>query len=187
MGVLSSGNTKLNLFIKNETETIKNKIAQYPVQRGQPLVDHTQRESKAWTFEGLLFGRNQSDIDAKFNQLLTWQQQGTLLTYNGAIHHGDLLITDLEKVYDEGGYRNAIKISISLLHVRVVSSSFVKAVHVGPKAPTKPVPPGVWVTVRAGNTYWGWWMQYGTPIQTLRNWNHWPDRQIPIGVRARVK
>ncbi|MFP7481249.1 LysM peptidoglycan-binding domain-containing protein [Weissella paramesenteroides] len=51
------------------------------------------------------------------------------------------------------------------------------------KAPSS----GVYVTVRPGNTYWGWWVKYGTPIQTLRNWNHWPDRRIPIGARARVK
>lgn len=187
MGVLSDGKTKLDLFIENEQETITNKVAQYPVQRGQPIIDHTQRENKSWQFEGKIFGNNQHDIDTKFSKLLDWQYQGTLLTYNGAIHHSNLIIQELSKTYDDGGFRNAIKINITLQNISIVSSSFVKATHVGAKAPTKPAVPGVWVTVRAGNTYWGWWMQYGTAIQTLRNWNHWPDRNIPIGARARVK
>ncbi|KRK40793.1 LysM peptidoglycan-binding domain-containing protein [Loigolactobacillus bifermentans] len=186
MGVLSDGKTKLELFVESEHEMIDNIIAQHPVQRGQPMIDHTQRESKTWDFEGKIMAGNQHLVDNKFTQLLTWQEQGVILSYNGAIHHPNLIISHLEKTYDEGGYSNAVKFSISLTNIRIANTSFVKAKHVGAKAPTKPKSPGKYVTVVAGNTYWGWWQKYGTPIQTLRNWNKWPDRRIPIGVKARV-
>ena len=118
---------------------------------------------------------------------MSWQHDGALLVYTGAIRRSSMLITNLHRTEDDGGFVNAIKFSMELTHVEIVKSSFVKAVNVGPKKPSPPANPGVWVTVRPGNTYWGWMMQYGTSIQQLRNWNHWPDRRIPIGVRARVK
>ena len=105
--------------------------------------------------------------------------------WHGAIYKGDLILENITKDYDEGGFKNAIKVSIKFKEAKTVQSSFVRVQHVGPITP--PSPPGLWVTVVAGNTYWGWWKQYGTPIQTLRNWNKWPDRRIPIGARARVK
>ena len=99
-----------------------------------------------------------------------------------------MILTNITKTYDEGGFKNAIKVVLEFKEAHIVSTSFVKVQHVGPVKPTPPPsPPQIWVTVRPGNTYWGWWRQYGTPIQTLRNWNHWPDRFIPVGARARVK
>lgn len=187
MGVLSDGKTKLDAFVTTEEETISNKVAQYPVQRGNPLIDHTQRESKSWNFEGKIFGANRAEIDAKWNTLLTWQQNGALLTYTGAIYHTDILIQDLTKTYDDGGFTNAVKFNGTLQYVSMVSSSFVKATNTGFTKPTPPATPGVWITVKAGNTYWGWWQKYGTSINQLRAWNKWPDRRIPIGARARVK
>lgn len=187
MGILSDGKTKLEFSAESEEETIKNNVAQHPVQRGQPIADHTQRESKDWQFSGKLYAANQHEIDVKYQKLLDWQYNGTLLTYNGAIHHNNIIIEELNKTYEDGGFKNALKITLSLKNVNLVSTSFVKATHVGPKTPSKPASPGVYVTVRGGDTYWGWWVKYGTAIQTLRNWNHWPDRRIPIGVRARVK
>lgn len=185
MGTFKSGKTKIQVSIENETETIKNLVSQYPVQRGTPVADHTQRESKTWSFDGKLYGKNQHDIDVKFSKLLDWQFKGTILSYNGAIRHKNIIIEEMTKTYDDCGFKNAIKINFTLRNIRIVKTSFVKKKHVGPKPPKKTK--GVYVTVRPGDTYWGWWVKYGTSIQTLRNWNHWPDRVIPIGRRARVK
>ena len=187
MATLKKGNVGVEIFSESEEEEITNKVAQYPVQSGNNITDHTQRESLTWTFEGKIFGKNKAEIDRKYGQLVNWQHDGSLLTYTGAIRRSSMLITNLHRTEDEGGFANAIKFSMELTHVEVVKSSFVKAVNVGPKKPSPPANPGVWVTVRPGNTYWGWMIQYGTSIQQLRNWNHWPDRRIPIGVRARVK
>ena len=119
-------------------------------------------------------------------QLLNWSQGSTLLQFRGAIRHNGMLISHLEKTYDDGGFQNAVKFNISLTAVYTVNVYWAKAKNSGKKQAKAPSS-GVYVTVRPGNTYWGWWVKYGTPIQTLKNWNHWPDRRIPIGARARVK
>lgn len=187
MGVLSSGKSKITIRAESEQETVTNTVAQYPIQRGQPIVDHTQRESKTWSFDAKLYGKNQKAIDVQYQKLLDWQFAGTLLKYNGAVRHSNIIISELSKTYDDGGFKNAMKISISLTAVWLVKSSFTKAKHVGPKKAKSSKKAGKYVTVRAGNTYWGWWVKYGTSINTLRKWNKWPDRRIPIGAKARVK
>lgn len=187
MGVLSDGKTQLNLLFESEDEAFESKVASHPIQNGQPVTDHTQIESQIWSMSGWIFGDNQQQVDVKFGRLISWQQEGTLLTWNGAIHHDNMIIQSMNKTYDDGGKKNAVKISITLQWVSIVSTSFVAATNTGFQQSSPPANPGVWITVRGGNTYWGWWQQYGTPIQTLRNWNHWPDRFIPIGARARVK
>ena len=116
---------------------------------------------------------------------MSWQYSGNTLSWRGAIVHSNLMLVKITKTYDEGGFKNALKVDLELREVKTVASSYTAVKHVGPVNPPKPK--AVYVTVVRGNTYWGWWKKYGTPIQTLRNWNKWPDRYIPIGARARVK
>lgn len=187
MGVLKAGKVSIKISAETEDEDLALKVSQYPVQSGNAITDHVQQESETWSLEGKIYGKNTADVDKKYQQLLNWSNSGTLLRYDGAIHHGNMMITSLHKTYDSGGFTNAIKFNMELQYVAVVKTSFTKAKHVGPKKPKPAKSKGTYVTVRAGNTYWGWWVKYGTPIQTLRNWNHWPDRRIPIGARARVK
>ncbi|KRO15904.1 LysM peptidoglycan-binding domain-containing protein [Lacticaseibacillus saniviri] len=189
MAVLSDGKKKVEISFESEEEAIQNTIATHPVQRGNPIVDHTQRESQTWEFKGKIFGKNQTEIDKKFQQLINWQFYGNLLTYHGAVHHGNMLISELHKTYDEGGYKNALEIDISLTWVMTVTSSFVGAKNTGPKSPTKgsATKKGTYITVKAGDTYWAWASRYGTSIPTLRSWNKWADTRIPIGAKARVK
>ncbi|WP_076149763.1 LysM peptidoglycan-binding domain-containing protein [Ligilactobacillus murinus] len=185
MAKLTDGKKTVDIFAESEQEEIVNKVAQYSVQSGNAISDHTQRESIEWTMTGLIQGKDHNEINNKWAQLMDWQYRGVVLSWRGAIYRDDFLIESMTKDYDEGGFKNAIKVNIKFKGVTTVQSSFVRVQHVGPITP--PAPPGLWVTVVAGNTYWGWWKQYGTPIQTLRNWNKWPDRRIPIGARARVK
>lgn len=187
MAVLTDGKHKITVSFETEEEAIKNQVAQHPVQRGQPIVDHTQRESKSWQMSGKLYGKNLHEVDTQYKQLLDWQYNGTLLTIKSAIRDSNTIIESLNKNYDDGGFTNAVRITIGFTKVAIVTSSFTKAKHTGNKTPTKPKVTGTWVTVKAGNTYWGWMMKYGTSISQLRKWNKWPDRRIPIGARARVK
>ena len=190
MGVLSDGKKKIKISMLKEEETIENNVAQYPVQRGQPIVDHTQRQSKTWEMEGQLQGKNQKAIDALYTQLLNWQYAGTLLTWTGAIRHPSILIAKLNKSYSDGGFVNALPITLSLTAVTLVKTPAGAKKSKGPKKPAKKKSAkkkGTYVTVKSGNTYWGWSQRYGTSIATLRKWNGWPDRRIPIGKKARVK
>ena len=180
-----SNGHSVDVFSLTEHEDVNIDVATHPVEDGSPITDHSQIQSKNFRFGGWITGNNQSDIDAKYQQLLDWSQNGTLLNYSGAIRHNSMLMSNLTKDYEDGGYQNAIKFSVDLTWVRTVKVTWNKNVNAGKKQATPP--PGVYVTVVAGNTYWGWWVQYGTSIDQLRAWNGWPDRFIPIGARARVK
>ncbi|KRL81812.1 hypothetical protein FC36_GL001407 [Ligilactobacillus equi DSM 15833 = JCM 10991] len=188
MAKLTDGKKTVEIFALSEEESIENKVSQYPVQSGNPITDHTQRESFTETFSGWIKGKDHNEINDKWSQLMNWQYAGASLTWHGAIIHGNLMLTNITKTYEDGGFKNALKVDLELREVKTVSASYAAVKHVGPVNPPKPkANPAVYVTVVPGNTYWGWWRKYGTPIQTLRNWNHWPDRFIPVGARARVK
>lgn len=168
-----------------EEETVTPSITQHPVENGSPLSDHTQRTSKGISIQGFLFGNSSSN---DYKKLMSWQDGGVLLTYRGRIYHGSLLLNGLTKQY--GNYSNGFAINFQLLVIQKATTSWKKKVqNKGKQQIKQPAkkPAAVYVTVKPGNTYWGWWKRYGTPIQTLRNWNKWPDRFIPIGKRARVK
>lgn len=185
MAKLSDGKKSIDIFVKNENEQIDSNVSTHPIETGSPITDHSQRESKTFEFDGLLMGKNQADVDSLYSQLLSWQDNSTLLQFRGAIRHNDMLITHLEKTYEEGGFQNAVSFNLTLTAVYMVKLDWVKATNSGKK---QAEPTGaVYVTVQPGNTYWGWWVQYGTSIDQLRAWNGWPDRFIPIGARARVK
>ena len=177
----------VEIFVKSENESIDSNVSTHPIETGSPITDHAQRESKTHTFSGLIYGNDQSQVDARYNQLMYWQSGGDLLQFRGAIRHNDLLISHLEKTYDEGGKRNAVSFNITLTTVTLVNLKWDKATNTGKKQAAPPVDPGVYVTVVAGDTYWGWWVKYGTSIDQLRAWNNWNDYLIPIGARARVK
>lgn len=175
----------VEVFVMSEHEELNIDVSTHPVEDGSPITDHSQLQSKSFTLSGWLHGNNQSDVDAKYQQLLDWSQSGALVNYSGAIRHNGMLISNLTKDYDDGGFQNVVKFSLDLTAVFTVKVTWNKNVNAGKKQATPPA--GVYVTVVAGNTYWGWWVQYGTSIDQLRAWNGWPDRFIPIGARARVK
>lgn len=130
-----------------------------------------------------------SQANAHYAQLVKWQARGTLVKYFGAMNSGTVMIKELNRVADDGGYKNGYKITMTLQQVNIIGWGKKKRKHAGVKKPHKGKRKSkkVYVTVKPGNTYWGWSMKYGTSISTLRKWNRWPDRRIPIGKKARVK
>lgn len=141
MAQLTDGAKTVDIFAESEEEAITNKVAQYSIQSGDAIVDHTQRETIEWTMTGLIYGRDHNDINNKWLQLITWQYAGTVLFWKGAIYKGSLILENITKTYDEGGFKNAIKVSIKFKEAKTVESSFVKVQHVGPITP--PSPPGL--------------------------------------------
>ena len=185
MGYFFNDSHKIHFHSVTEEENVSAKVAQYSIQNGNNVADHAFRDAKTLEFDGYLFGNDLSDCDRQYQQFLNWQRSGSLLHYYGATYNNNLLITNLEKNYTDGGFRNAIKVKINVTRVDITKTFFYKT----PYKPVSPPPKdnAVYVTVKWGNTYWGWWKQYGTPINTLRAWNKYPDRRIPCGVRVRVK
>ncbi|MGV0167214.1 phage baseplate protein [Furfurilactobacillus sp. WILCCON 0119] len=175
----------IEVFPQDEgKEEVAMNVAQYPVENGAPMANHVQEDHKQLDFSGLVVGDNLTEADAKYIQLMYWAQAGTLVDIHGVWTVYNCLISNVTKTRKDG-QQNALGFSISLIEVRLPKSSWTKRQNLGVQPAAQG--PGTYVTVQPGNTYWGWWCQYGTAIQTLRDWNHWPDRIIPIGARARVK
>lgn len=186
MATLTDSNGRsLEVVLLTEDEDLTMNVSTHPVEDGAPITDHSQIDSETFSFTGWVRGANQSEVDAKYNQLRTWGLDGTLINLNGAIRRTGLLISNVHKTYDDGGFQNAIKFNMDLTSVFTAKVTWYKNVNAGKKQATPPA--GVYVTVVPGNTYWGWWQQYGTSIDQLRAWNGWPDRLIPVGARAKVK
>ncbi|MGL5301495.1 MAG: phage baseplate protein [Weissella confusa] len=185
---------KARVYIAANTEELDRSfnIAQNPIEGGSAMTDHISMDSDAGTIDGYMLGDGAGNVDAQdyVVQLIKWQNSGTPLKWYGRRYVEPILIEDFNQTYD--AVANAVKVSITWKFLRITQRPQEIAIAVkkpaNPPAPPKPAtPPGVWVTVVAGNTYWGWMMQYGTSIDQLRAWNGWPDRFIPIGVRARVR
>ncbi len=56
MAVLAVGNEQVVIHVEREEEETTNTVSKYPIQAGNNITDHTQREEQTFTFEGLLFG-----------------------------------------------------------------------------------------------------------------------------------
>lgn len=138
MAKLSDGKKTVDIFAESEQEEIVNKIAQYSVQSGNAISDHTQRESIEWTMTGLIQGKDHNEINNKWAQLMDWQFRGVVLSWRGAIYRDDFLIESMTKDYDEGGFKDAIKVNLKFKGVTTVQSSFVRVQHVGPITPPSP-------------------------------------------------
>ena len=182
MGEIRYGKQAIKVVNSSESESRSSTVTQFPVEEGAPVSDHTQFQGKTVQMTGFLLGSN---AEQNYKTLSDWQDKGYLIEYRGRIYIKDIVIDNVSKTYDKIG--NGFGISIAFTPIRRAKTSWTKVPNSGKKQPTPAKSTAIYVTVKRGNTYWGWWKQYGTPIQTLRNWNKWPDRFIPIGKRARVK
>ncbi len=62
MAKLTDGKKTVDIFAESEQEEVVNKVAQYSVQSGNAISDHTQRESIEWTMTGLIQGKDHNEI-----------------------------------------------------------------------------------------------------------------------------
>ena len=182
MGYIQFESTRIDIVSSSESESRTSSVTQYPVESGSPVSDNAMYSGGSITISGFLLGSNSED---SFNTLIEMQRNARLVTYRGRIYWKDAVIQDIGKGYER--YENGFSVTITLQEIRIASAVWDKIPQPPiAKQPSKPST-AVYVTVKKGDTYWGWWQQYGTAIQTLRDWNKWPDRVIPIGARARVK
>lgn len=190
MGAIEFNGTRIELVNSTENESSSASITQYPVEEGMPFSDNMTWNGYSVQITGYLLG---DAAEESYNTLKEWQISSELVSFRGRIYLKNAGIQDISKGYDR--YENGFSITITLIPIRIASVFWEKI----PQPPTVKQPEKskqdedktatneTFVTVKAGDTYWGWWKQYGTAIQQLRDWNKWADRQIPIGSRARVK
>lgn len=169
---------------KLEHQTTLN-VPQYPVETGAPMTDHAQIQEKTFSISGDLIDDNWNGVYQQMQTLQSWTDEYKVIGVRHGFWDTNYIISDFTPSMSVA--TNSIAVDMTLTKIRMPKSSYTKRKNSGKKAPAKKKSSAVWLTVRRGNTYWGWSMRYGTSIPQLRSWNHYPDRFIPIGVRVRVK
>lgn len=182
--IIQSKTDKIYIVPETMGQETSSDVASYPVEGGNSITDNARFNSNEFSVSGLIFGKDLKDCDRKCITLHWMQRLNMIVSVHGLMNDPDYMIISFKKEY-ANGYGNAVRVDLTLRNVRMPKSSFVGIKNSGKKQPSQPS--GTYLTVVSGNTYWGWSQRYGTSIQQLRDWNHWPDRFIPIGAKARVK
>lgn len=178
--------------IYGEQESVSNtvNVTSYPVEKGFPITDSVERKPKTLSVSGYILGKRAKDADTIAAAIEKLQNKGKLVSYVGRMKVSDVIITKFDRDYS-ADIANGFSCSFDLQEIRIAKTPYVKKKTKkkvsGKKTVKKKKSTKVYHKVKPGDTYWGMWKKYGTPINTLRKWNKYPDRRIPIGVKLRVK
>lgn len=182
--------------VEEETPTHTETLATNPVESGLPIGGIGQQEQPTIAITGKFYGADNSTRRDKLSRLIAYADNQTEIEYHGiqTINHAQ--ISEIAIQNTSPMPTNYLAFTMTIVEVRFALSNMSEAVSLPAKkgkvkakrgSAKKKTNNKKYVIVRRGNTYWGWWRQYGTSIATLRKWNKWRDRFIPIGKKARVK
>jgi len=161
-----------------------------PVDRGDPRARYSRRSSKTLTGTYYLFGTEEHSLDARFNKFQKWALHGYELQVRGFSKFAHARITEVDKTQF---YGNALKMSINFTYILPQKVGYTKRKK---KVVAKKTTKGgdgknktkkLYVTSKAGTTYWGIAQKKKVSVKSLEKMNKWPARKIPIGVRIRYK
>ncbi|WP_268914121.1 LysM peptidoglycan-binding domain-containing protein [Lentilactobacillus sp. SPB1-3] len=209
------GSTNSYVFIDNtsESETASTEVTTNTISPGQYINHYTQTQPIQRQIEGKLGGSSLSKVSGlkkQFNMLRRWATNGTEVEFHGQKYSSSAILTSVTANFDQPR-DNALAVSVSLQDVRWAESATKKKSannkgssssnssnnksknDTGTKSPTKgdrdKVKPkaGKYLTIKKGDTYWAYHLKFGSSIANLRSWNGYPDRELPIGKKVRVK
>lgn len=197
------------VFVDNttESETSTSDMTTNSIAPGQYVNHYTQNQPTQRQIDGKLGGSSVSKVSGlkkQYNMLRRWSRNGTEVE----LHHGQrssnsAVLTSTGLNFDTPR-DNALPVSIALEDVKWATSEVKKSskkkttskkqagsgnpksATKGTRKTTKPKA-GKYITIKKGDTYWGYHVSYGTSIAKLRSWNGFPDRKLPIGKKVRVK
>ncbi|UZH06456.1 LysM peptidoglycan-binding domain-containing protein [Heyndrickxia coagulans] len=179
--------------IANIQESFTNTVnaTSYPTEKGLPTTDSVKRQPKTFNITGKILAKSNSEAIKIYEALEKKQNAGTLVTYVGRTTAKNVLITSMTPTFDATN-KNGMGISIDLQEVRIAKSPYVKKKTTKKKSGKKSTSKTkkttkVYHVTKRGDCYWKMWKKYGTSVATLRKWNKYPDRRIPIGIKLRVK
>ncbi|CAJ1226674.1 LysM peptidoglycan-binding domain-containing protein [Lactiplantibacillus xiangfangensis] len=186
---------KIGLHSLTEDETNTQSVTQYPVDGHNAVTDHVRRESKVISLTVRLDEGTMAKTVKVYNKLNYWGFKGIELQYHGAgIAVGHCVISSLAKHIEK--YQTAMDVTIELTYVYFVTTSVIKHKKAKKKKGKREAKSSKskskkskkkYVRVKRGDTYWLYHQKTGASIASLRKWNKYPDRRIPIGVRVRIK
>lgn len=189
---------EVSLFIEKESEKYRVEATEYAVEKGEPFTDHVAKRPEEFTITGYILSDN---WQLSRDKLKGYMNSGTILKYVGKTTASDVVILDMPLEHDSN-IKNGAAINITLRKIRITKTAWEKAdskqkpqqkptTNSGKKKPvsknSKPANAPVYHIMKKGQTYWWLAKKYGTTVGALRELNPWPDRQIPIGAKARVK
>lgn len=196
------------VYIDNttESETVTTDLTTNSIAPGQYVNHYTQTSPVQHQIDGKLGGSlisKMKGLKEQLDRLKRWSTNGT----ETELHHGQrqsnhAVLTSVTSTYD-APRDNAIPVSITIEDVKWAKSEVSKksksktitkkSNNTGKKTPTKGTrktnkpKAGKYLTIKKGDTYWGYHVSFGTSIAKLRSWNGFPDKALPIGKKIRVK
>lgn len=186
-------NTVFFLSEQSPSEQSSFNVPTHPVDSDDPRTNYVSESSRQLSGTYWLFGDSLDDCNQQYEKLLNLAKSGVKFAIDGFSKWGTANIASLQKQIGENA-GNALQLSIQFnyakdAHIQTARDITPKppAPPVPPPPPPVPAPPGVWVRVNKGDTYWRAMTIYGTSIAQLEAWNPWEAHVIPIGVMMRVK
>ncbi|KJW12872.1 hypothetical protein VC81_03725 [Levilactobacillus spicheri] len=196
------------VYIDNttESETVTTDLTTNSIAPGQYVNHYTQTSPVQHQIDGKLGGSLISEIKGlkeQFDSLKRWSTNGTEIE----LHHGQRqsnhsVLTSVAANFD-APRDNAVPVSVAIQDVKWAKSEISKkskkktttnkGANTGKKTATKGTrkdtkpKAGKYLTIKKGDTYWGYHVSFGTSIAKLRSWNGFPDKALPIGKKIRVK
>lgn len=167
------------------------KVTSYPTEKGLPITDNVQRQSKTFSITGKILAKTHADAMKVYNALEKKQVSKSVVTYIGRATAKNVVITRMNPSFD-ASIANGMNISIDLQEIRIAKSPYVKKKTTKKKSGKKTTSntkktTKVYHKVKKGESYWSIAKKNGTTVQTLEKLNPWPATKIPIGANMRIK
>lgn len=183
---------KVKLYI--ETEKLSNSVTatSYPVEKGEPITDHVQRQPETLSLDGWILSG--SSYKAELQYIRNCMSKGTLLSYTGRTVARNVIITNIDDTRT-GEVANGAAVSCQLQFIRIVKEKWTTTKSkaktakktVGKKKKTvKKKTSKKYITIKHGCTYWAIARKYRTTVSALEKMNPWPAKKLPIGKKMRV-
>lgn len=185
----------VKVFVEDEQETHSVDATKFPVEKGVPFTDHVSKNPSEFSMTGYLLEKTwQADRD----KIIKMMEKGQIIKYVGKTTASNVVILSVSGKHS-AEIKQGMTLNFSLRKIRVTDNAWDKANKkdkpaVKPKTKNgKKQPAGdkeskeTYHTVKSGDTYSGLAKKYGTTVAKLREWNKYPDRQIPVGSKLRVK
>lgn len=176
----------------SESEDMTANITNWPVDEGAPRADYARVASKTVTVGGIITGRDRSEANAKYDKLKSWMNHHKQLTYKGDIYYKHLMISDLQQSFTD--LRDNLKVSITFTFVywaQVTTSTGNNSKKKSSKSSKRTEghrsKKYVAVTVKHGDTLYGFSKKYHKSVKWLQKVNHIKDpSKLKVGTKVDV-
>lgn len=185
----------LLIHVTNEEAVIDADIPTHKTETGIDLTDHVERKPTVVRLSGILIRPTEDRQETLIKKLEDTESSGKLVTYEGRRIYKNMLMSNLN-IKAHAKIMNGYEFTLTLTEVRIGKSAYVQPKT---KATTSPVESAgrkqtantkednIHHVTKKGDTYWGLAKKYGVTIDSLRKLNGYPDKQIPVGAKLKIR